>query len=226
MYEYSHAKEFNQNYWGNCICNQPHATVQAMTGWLRSSTAENKQGVLVDNQLIMGRQCVLTAMNANRTQGCTANDYSPLPSTGEAKPGTLHSVWGPQYEWQNVFCPSDGGGLVPKAYKKSLGELGLLAERKDEAGGCQMSFLRHTVGGSRADGMRLLLEEHSDNIKKTKATRREIPAGDTERNVHKKGGEVMGKVPEWWRIYIAGDCPDLPGHGPEKPAVAVSKGLD
>lgn len=74
--------------------------------------------------------------------------------------------------------------------------------------------------------MGLLLEEHSDNIKRAKVTRREIPVGDTERNVHKKGGEIMGKGTEWWGIYITEDCPDSPGHGPEQPAVAASKWLD
>ena len=74
--------------------------------------------------------------------------------------------------------------------------------------------------------MRLLLEEHGDNTKRAKVTRRAIPVGNTERNVHEKGGEVMGKGPEWWGISIAEDCPDPPGHGPEQPAVAVSKELD
>lgn len=63
-------------------------------GCLRSSTAGG-QGFLVGSQLITGQQRVLAAMNANRTQGCTASDYCPLPSTGEATPGTLHSAWGP-----------------------------------------------------------------------------------------------------------------------------------
>lgn len=74
--------------------------------------------------------------------------------------------------------------------------------------------------------MILVLEEHSDNIKRAKVTRRAIPVGDTERNVHKKGGEVMGKGPEWWGISITEDFPDSPGHGPEKSAVPVSKGVD
>jgi len=116
---------------------------------------------------------------------------------------------------------------VPRACQESLRELGLLAERReDEAGGCQTSFLHYPLDGSRGDAIRLLLEEHSDNIKRAKVTRRAIPVGNTERNVHRKGGEVMGKGPKQSGISTAGDCPDSPGHCPEQPAVAVSHGLD
>lgn len=116
---------------------------------------------------------------------------------------------------------------MPRAHKESLRELGLLAKRReDEAEGCRTSFLHYPMDGSRGDGMRLFLEKHSDNIKRAKVTRRTTPVGDTERNVHKKGGEVMGKGSEWCGISTARDCPDSLGHGPEQPAVAVSKGLD
>ncbi|KAK4821221.1 hypothetical protein QYF61_015789 [Mycteria americana] len=63
------------------------------TGWDQLAEEQHcreQPGVLVDNQLIVGRQRVLAAMNANCTQACTASDYSPLPSTTNQVDRAIH----------------------------------------------------------------------------------------------------------------------------------------
>lgn len=147
------------------------------------------------------------AMNASCTQACTDSHYSPLPSI---------QFWVPSVN-DNMRSPAEVNKMVGgwcRGHRRRTSGSWACQQREDEAEGCGTSFPHYPADGSREDGARHLLEKHSGNNKRVKVTRRATPVGDTERNNHKKGGEVMGNGQQWWGISFAWDCPDSPGHGP------------
>ncbi|RMC17369.1 hypothetical protein DUI87_05950 [Hirundo rustica rustica] len=114
---------------------------------LGSSSMEKDLGVLVDNKMLMGQQCVLVAMKAKGILGCIWEDHCQQVTGGDPVlllcPGEEYleccvQFWAPQdkrdvehlerVQWSATKIIE---GLEHLSHEERLRELGLSASRRD-----------------------------------------------------------------------------------------------